>query len=267
MIKKLLFVSLLASGFGVSAQSAIFKEDFDQEGTRSQWVIGDRDGDADTWEFVNAAEAEAPSFTGDFAWSFSWFFAVLTPDNTLTSPKITLPSNGEMELSFKVSAAGDEEGIFEEHYAVYVIPFDSEFAGTETPVFEETLDAGYFETAKTVKVDVSSFAGQDVKLVFRHYNCTDILYIGFDDVMIEDKTLAVADINKNQLSIYPNPTSDYVKVSGVKKIDNVRIFDMTGKIVKETTASEIDVKNLSVGQYIINVYSDNEVISRKFIKK
>ncbi len=265
MIKKLLFVSLLSSNLGLFAQNTIFKEDFDKEETRSQWTIGDRDGDADTWEFVNAEEAEAPSFTGDFAWSFSWFFGVLTPDNTLTSPKITLPATGDLELSFKVSAADDE--LYEEHYAVYVIPSGSEFTGSETPVFEETLDAGYYQTAKLVKVDVSSFAGQDVKLVFRHYNCEDILYIGLDDVMIENKTLGVSNFDKNQFKIYPNPTSDYVKISGINKIKNVRVFDMTGKIVKETKDSEVNVRNLSSGQYIINVYSDNEVISRRFIKK
>ena len=184
------------------------------------------------------------------------------------SPKIILPTAGDLELSFKVSAADNEEGFFEEHYAVYVIPFNSEFTGSETPVFEETLDAGYFQTAKLVKVDVSSFAGQDVKLVFRHYNCTDILYIGLDDVMVENKTLGVSDVNnKNQIEIYPNPATDVVKISGIKKIDNVRVFDMTGKIVKETKSPEVVVKDLPIGQYIINVYSANEVISRKLIKK
>jgi len=267
MIKKLLFVSLLSSNLGLFAQDTIFKEDFDKEETRNQWIIGDRDGDADTWEFVNAEEAETPSFNGDFAWSFSWFYGALTPDNTLTSPKITLPASGDLELSFKISAADDEEGFYEEHYAVYVIPSGSEFTGSEAPVFEETLDGGYFQTAKLVKVDVSSFAGQDVKLVFRHYDCEDVLYIGLDDVMIENKTLGVSNVDKNQFKIFPNPTSDYVKISGINKIKNVRVFDMTGKIVKETKDSEVNVENLSSGQYIINVYSDNEVVSKKFIKK
>ena len=267
MIKKLLFVSALAFALNGQAQTTVFKEDFNQEGTRNQWLIGDRDGDADSWEFVSAEEAEAPSFTGDFAWSFSWFFAELTPDNTLTSPKITLPATGNLELSFKVSAADDEEGYFEEHYAVYVIPFDAEFTGTETPVFEETLDAGYYQNAKVVKIDVSSFSGQDVKLVFRHYDCTDILYIGLDDVTIEDKTLAVSDVNKSQIKISPNPATEFVKISGIQNIDNVRVFDMTGKIVKEAKGSDVVVKELPSGQYIINVYTGNEIISRKLIKK
>ena len=118
-----------------------------------------------------------------------------------------------------------------------------------------------------MKVDISSFAGQDVKLVFRHYDCTDILYIGLDDVEITQTMLAVSDSQKTQVSIYPNPTSDFIKIQNVKVLQNVRIFDMSGKIVKETSSSDIDVRNLSAGQYILNIYSGNEVISRKFIKK
>ena len=250
-----------------SAQTVVFKEDFNQDATRSLWTIGDRDGDEDTWEFVNAEEAEAPSFTGDFAWSWSWLFGALTPDNTLTSPKVAIPSTGNSELSFKVSAADDEAGAFEEHYAVYVIPFDSEFTGSETPVFEETLDGGYFQTAKIVKVDISSFAGQDVKLVFRHYDCTDILYIGLDDVQITQTLLAVSDFQKPLISIYPNPTSDFIRIKNAKEINRVRIFDLSGKMVKETKTSDIDVRSLSAGQYILNIYSGNEITSKKFIKK
>ena len=266
MIKKLLFVSALGFMMNVDAQSVVFKETFDTEETRNLWSIDDLDGDNDTWDFVSAEEAETPSFSGDFAWSFSWFFGAFTPDNILTSPDISLPNSDNLELSFKVAAADDEEGYFEEHYAVYVIPANSEFAENMIPVFEETLDGGYFDEGKTVKVNISEFAGQNVKLVFRHYDCTDILYLGLDDVMIENKTLAVSDINKNQIKVYPNPTSDFVKINGVNNIENVRIFDMQGKIVKEVVSDNIDVRHLPKGQYIINVYSGKEVISNKLIK-
>ena len=42
---------------------------------------------------------------------------------------------------------------------------------------------------------------------------------------------------------------------------------MAGKKVIETSATNIDVKSLSAGPYIINMYRGNEVISKKFIKK
>ena len=78
--------------------------------------------------------------------------------------------------------------------------------------------------------------------------------------------MGVAATNKIQLSIYPNPTSDFLNIQNVKGLQNVRIFDMTGKKVKETSSAAVDVKDLSNGRYILNVYYGNEVISRKFIK-
>jgi hypothetical protein len=149
-----------------------------------------------------------------------------------------------------------------------VIPANSTFTGTETPVFEETFDAGYVDVAKAVNIDISSFAGQAVKVIFRHYDCEDIFYMGIDDVEIMDNAgMAVSESPALALKVFPNPASDLIRISGIDTIDNIRIFDMSGKIVKEVKASEIDVRNLSEGQYIINVYSGNNIISRKLIKK
>lgn len=267
MTRNLLMASFLFMGIYGSAQTVVFEDNFNDPAKAALWENTDRDGDGEKWEFYNAEEDEMPAFTGDFATSWSWFLEAFTPDNTLTSPAFTLPTTeGVLTLKFIVGAFDEE--LFEEHYAVYVIPANSTFTGTETPIFEETLDAGYTQVAKSISVDISEYAGQEVQLVFRHYDCTDIAFIGLDDVqVILEQNMAVSSADKNQVSVYPNPTSDFIKIQNVKKLQSVRIFDMTGKKVIETYSSDIDVKALSAGQYILNIYSGNEVISRKFIKR
>lgn len=266
MIKKLLFASVLSFAVNSQAQTTVFKEDFEDEASVAQWKLYDRDGDGENWEILNAELNELPNFSGNLAVSFSWYLDTFTPDNVLESRSITLPDSNVLSLTFK-AAAGDED-VFQEHYAVYVIPAVSTFTGTETPVFEETFDAGYLDVAKVINIDISAFKGQDVKLIFRHYDCTDIFYIGIDDIEIKDNSaLAVSESSALSLKISPNPATDLFKISGIKNIDKVRVFDMTGKIVKEAKTSEVTVKDLPVGQYIVNVYSGNEVISRKLIKK
>ncbi len=266
MTKNLLVLSMLTFGILGFSQTVVFEDNFNDPVKVALWENTDRDGDGQKWEFYNAEEDDMPAFTGDFATSWSWYFEAFTPDNTLTSPVFTLPnSSGQLTLRFKVGAFDEE--IFEEHYAVYVISENATFTGTETPVFEETLDAGYTQVAKNISVDISAYTGQKVKLVFRHYNCTDIAFIGLDDVQVVfQENMGVAATNKIQLSIYPNPTSDFLNIQNVKGLQNVRIFDMTGKKVKETSSAAVDVKDLSNGRYILNVYYGNEVISRKFIK-
>lgn len=265
MIKKLFITGALSFAAVSFAQTIVYQENFESPEARNMWTISELDGDTDTWEFLDATINEVDSFTGYFAASFSWYFEAFTPDNTLTSPAILLPTTGPLQLSFKV-AAGDEE-LFDEHYAVYVIPADATFTGTETPVFEETLDGGYLAAAKVVNVDVSAFQGQNVKLVFRHYNCTDIFYIGIDDVEIIQTNLSVSDTKNQRLKIYPNPTSDFVEISNVKDLKIVRIFDLTGKLVLQSANSKIDVRQLPKGQYILNVHAGEQISSQKFIKK
>lgn len=267
MNKKLLLTSALLLSAFYYGQTIVFEENFNNPAKVALWGNVDRDGDGEKWEFYNAEEDEMLAFTGDFATSWSWYIEAFTPDNTLTSPVFTLPNGqGSITLKFKVGAFDEE--VFEEHYAVYVIPANSAFNGTETPVFEETLDAGYTQVAKNISVDISEFAGQEVQLVFRHYECTDIAFIGLDDVEVNvEGKMEASRVNKNLVSIYPNPTSDFIKVQNVKDLQLVRIFDMSGKKVKETSSADIDIRNLSNGQYILNIYSGNEVMSRKFIKK
>lgn len=103
--------------------------------------------------------------------------------------------------------------------------------------------------------------------MFRHFNCTDIFYLGFDDVEVTQNSLAVSNASKNLVKIYPNPTSNFIKIQNAGTVDFVRIFDLSGKMVKETKASDIDVRSLSAGQYILNIHSGNEITSQKFIKK
>ena len=266
MIRKLLFISALIFAFNGYAQQIVFEEDFNDESTWETWTIEDRDGDGEFWEFADAGFQEVESFEGGFVWSFSWFFDVFTPDNTLISPDISLPTDGNLELTFKVAAYEDEE-LFQEHYAVYVIPADSSFNGTETPVFEETLDADYYNPPKTVNVDISPFAGQDVKLVFRHYDCTDIFYISMDDIKIEQmSTVGIDDYTAKSIKVYPNPTSNVVSIEGVENVNRIRVFNLQGKMVQEVNAAEANLEQLQAGMYIVNFYTATNVYSRKVQK-
>ena len=263
MIKNLFILGSILVGSSAFAQTTIFQENFDTAATRNLWTIGDRDGDNDTWEYLNAELNEVPSFQGDAAFSFSWYWEAFTPDNTLTSPVITLPANQELSLSFKV-AAGDDE-LFEEHYAVYVIPANTEFTGNEEPVFEETLDAGYYYDAKTVTVDISEYAGQDVQLVFRHYDCEDVFYLGLDDVMIEQASLQTADVSKVKVVVFQE--NDWVSIKGFNEVNQVKVFDLIGKNVMNVQADKVNLSTLPKGIYIVNFYNEHEVQSKKIIRK
>ncbi|PZU84153.1 MAG: hypothetical protein DI529_11675 [Chryseobacterium sp.] len=82
-------------------------------------------------------------------------------------------------------------------------------------------------------------------------------------------TLAVSDINKSDISVYPNPFKDVLKISDVKGVKSISVNDMSGRQVKSLAPStEINLSNLKEGLYIVNLQmEDGSVKSFKAIKK
>ncbi len=73
--------------------------------------------------------------------------------------------------------------------------------------------------------------------------------------------------NKAPVKLYPNPSSDYINVSGLQESKDYAICNLLGATVLEGEVSQnqnIDVKSLQKGLYIIKL-ENNEAI--KFMKK
>jgi len=82
-------------------------------------------------------------------------------------------------------------------------------------------------------------------------------------------TLAVSDVNKANISVYPNPFTDVLKISDVKGVRSVSVNDMSGRQVKSLAPSaEINLSSLNAGLYIVNLQmEDGSVKTYKAIKK
>ncbi|MCD1117321.1 T9SS type A sorting domain-containing protein [Chryseobacterium turcicum] len=62
---------------------------------------------------------------------------------------------------------------------------------------------------------------------------------------------------KKKARIFPNPTSDFLIVEDVEKNLNVKIFDLSGKVLYETLSSgkelKINTTDFQKGQYILSI--------------
>ena len=93
-------------------------------------------------------------------------------------------------------------------------------------------------------------------------------YIGIDTFSLVRPALAVSNVNKAKVSIYPNPTTDYLNVSSASKISSVEVFDISGKKVRvELADNKVDVQNLVKGSYVIKITDASGTTSQKFIKE
>ena len=72
------------------------------------------------------------------------------------------------------------------------------------------------------------------------------------------------------LSIYPNPVSNRVSISAAESIDRMRIYDLTGKLVKQASphkaAFSVDVSGLSKGVYLVKLNAGDREATTKMIK-
>jgi hypothetical protein len=107
-------------------------------------------------------------------------------------------------------------------------------------------------------------------------------YIGFHDVtfnntgIIENvnaisenciNLLSVDDIAFNDLQVYPNPTKGIVNINFNKQIDQIEVYDLSGKTVLRKLNSEtINLENLKDGLYLIRISADDNSETIKIVK-
>jgi hypothetical protein len=173
-MKTFLLLGILGLISQLNAQTTIFNETFETNSpTVNNWTLVDNDGDSQNWGIDDEPNNTDPwGYSGRIYVSLS---AGTTPDNLLVSPVITLPAGGNLSLSYQIGSFFPS--LPDEHYAVYVLPANAVFMGTESPVFEETLTANEASVANLRTADISGIGGQDVKIYFRHYGTSNQLAI------------------------------------------------------------------------------------------
>ena len=76
------------------------------------------------------------------------------------------------------------------------------------------------------------------------------------------ETLSTTDVNKKAFKVYPNPTSDVLNID-VDQLNEVKVYDIVGRLVLTSNAKKINMSHLKPGVYIVNI----DGVSKKVIKK
>jgi len=94
---------------------------------------------------------------------------------------------------------------------------------------------------------------------------------GYDEAIswsftTEEKKESIETLSKNEVQIYPNPSNGKVNIS-VTETSNIKLYDVTGKTVKEfyiTGNSMLDI-TLPYGLYFVKVESANSISTHKLV--
>ena len=91
--------------------------------------------------------------------------------------------------------------------------------------------------------------------------------------ILECSVLGLNEASTQKLvSISPNPVKNQFKIDGIQKIENVKVFDQSGKLVKEFNSDSVsrnnfDVSRLKTGTYIVTIKSQKGTLNKKLIKQ
>lgn len=65
--------------------------------------------------------------------------------------------------------------------------------------------------------------------------------------------------------IYPNPTSEYLKINSNEAINQIQLYDLLGKQVLKTNKNQVDVRALPSGLYLAKIEYGSDSITKKVI--
>ena len=90
--------------------------------------------------------------------------------------------------------------------------------------------------------------------------------------IIDDEPQAIKDADPYQhIRILPNPVSDMLTINGIKgfEIEGLTITNLLGQKMEAFSefSNEVQVGELNEGIYFLNLYTDNTIITRKFVKE
>ncbi len=94
-------------------------------------------------------------------------------------------------------------------------------------------------------------------------DCAWVDYIDFP----EYDTSAINNPDKSKIIVFPNPSNGYFFVKSAYNIKQIKISDITGKLIRtiNSDTKQVFISDLNTGIYILSVFSENNIFTTKLI--
>ena len=74
--------------------------------------------------------------------------------------------------------------------------------------------------------------------------------------------------NTREINLYPNPSTDYIRIDSPVAITSWTLFSLSGSVLKHSVSDlQIQVIDLSAGFYILKIDTADGVVTKKIIKQ
>ena len=238
---------------------------FEANENLSCWKFLDQDGDGYGWDAEYYRNNTNIVHTGSGVIGSASYInniGALSPDNWMITPELAIPAEGAT-LSYYVGPV--DANYYQEYYSVLVST-----TGSNPSDFTYTLFAGTIDRASWTKKSrsLAGFAGQTIRIAFRHYNIRDMFWMVIDDIEVTPgNTASIDDVNDINVVLYPNPVNDKLNIIA-EGIQEVNVLDINGRnVMTLQNTNTIDMSNLANGVYFVRVITANGVSTQKIAKK
>ena len=162
-------------------ENVLLYEDFENF-NEDNWTFIDADGDGINWELAvydPATGTGARVYEGTYCIASASYVnnvGALTPDNWLISAPFTATADAEISWY----DIGQDASWCAENYSVYVLPADYTDISEATEVYTGVSGDEY----ENHTASISAFAGQSVRIAFRHHDVTDMFRLNIDYIIV-----------------------------------------------------------------------------------
>lgn len=176
----------------------------------------------------------------------------------LISPMLV--HNGELDLTFRYKKYSSSS-TGEKFYVKY--------STTNTNTSSFVAIGSMITATSTSWATYTGVIPADAKYLMINYNTNYQYYLVIDDLRIEanhEEPSSIEDAVAGSVAVFPNPTTGIVNIAA-EGLTNVKVYDVTGRVVMNTVESSFDISELEAGVYFVNVATVNGSAVKRIVKE
>lgn len=121
-------------------------------------------------------------------------------------------------------------------------------------------DFDYFKIGKNVNEPIYLSRGEK--------RTEEILLAESMRVTVQEKTqVGVEDLSSDNVTVGPNPATQYVKVTGAKDLINLELYSLNGALISTSYSDELDLPSGQAGNYLLLIRTAAGTVTEKIIVK
>lgn len=171
--------------------------------------------------------------------------------------------------------------------SVTIVPFEGDYVhafidwnqnktfevGETYTIITDTDQPGPFTV--NIPVPADAVLGETrMRIELRYHSSTpDPCYeVGWGEVedytVVVEEAMGTIENELSTISVYPNPVKDILNINAQKNVEKAEVYNLSGQLVLTAkNQNQVDMSTLPAGNYVVRIFSGDDVKSIKIIKK